>query len=123
MTRLSIELNKMWETDGYWIGNDYTVCDVAYCFINNEDMRLLVDRKVPFDTFQEWYDYDLKVEYGKSLGKNADRINLLAWINGLPEKYKIPKETLDAWEAEHWRKKFDEQANNNDNESKNQKTQ
>lgn len=96
-------LNEMWETDGYWILDNYDWFDVADFVIGLAEVREIVDHKVDFDTFHEWHDYDMQIHYGQEQGhKEARRINLHSWINGYPEDKKVPKETRDAWEKEYW---------------------
>ena len=95
-------LNEMWETDGYWIDDDCWWFDVADCVIGIAEVRELVDRKIDFDTFLAWYDYDMQIHYAESLGKPVNRINLHTWLNGYPEDKKVPKAQLDAWEKEYW---------------------
>lgn len=77
--------------------------NVADCVIGIAEVRELVDRKVDFDTFLAWYDYDLQMHYAESLGKKVNRINLHTWLNGFPEEHKVSKEQRDAWEKEYWR--------------------
>lgn len=96
-------LNKMWDTNGYWIDDDCWWFDVADCVIGIAEVRELVDRAVDFDTFLAWYDYDMQIHYGQEHGyKEAIRINLHTWLNGFPEDKKVPMEMREAWEKEYW---------------------
>ena len=97
-------LNKMWDTEGEWLDNDMWWFDVADCVIGIAEVRELVDRMVDFDTFYEWYHYDLQISYAIEAGKPVNRINLHTWLNGYPEDKKVPKEQLDKWEREYWDK-------------------
>lgn len=96
-------LNEMWETDGYWLDDDMWWFDVADCVIGIQEVRELVDRKVDWDTFIQWYDYDMQIQYCIEQGcKEAVRINLHSWLNGFSEDKKVPKETREEWEKKYW---------------------
>lgn len=95
-------LNEMWDTNGEWLDNNLWWFDVADCAIGIEEVRECVDRKVDFDTFLEWYDYDTQIHYAESIGKSVNHINLHTWINGYPEELKVPQEKRDKWEREYW---------------------
>lgn len=95
-------LNEMWDTNGEWLDNDMWWFDVADCVIGISEVRELVDRKVDFDTFIKWYDYDMQIHYAESIGKPVNRINLQTWLNGYPEDKKVPQEQRNAWEREYW---------------------
>lgn len=98
-------LNKMWDTDGEWISDDYQTFEVADCYIGNKELRYLVDNEIDWDTFYAWYNYDLTMHYGMELGKEeAVVINLDHWCKGFPEELKVPKETYEKWEREYWEK-------------------
>lgn len=95
-------LNKMWDTDGYWIDDDMWWFDVADCVIGIAEVKELVERKVDFETFLEWYDYDTQMTYAIMRGKDVDRINLHSWLNNFPEDKKVPEKTRKRWEKEYW---------------------
>lgn len=96
-------LNKMWGTDGEWISDAFDTCEIGDRYISNEEVRTLVERKVDFETFSEWYRYNEQVRYGHDMGKaGAVSVNLSAWLLGYPEELKVPVELRDVWEKEYW---------------------
>lgn len=101
------ELNRMWETDGEWIRDNYCTFEVADCYISNEELRILVDNKVEWEVFYEWYNYQVAMHYGMDLGKkNAVVINLEHWLKGFPNELKVPEEEYATWEKEYYAKEF-----------------
>lgn len=97
------ELNKMWETKGDWIADDFQMFEVADCIIGLDIVLLCVDNNVAWGTFYDWYNYDNQVHYGIEMNKKGARaINLNTWIKGFPEREKIAQSVLDEWEKEYW---------------------
>lgn len=97
------KLNEMWETDGEWTGDDYRTFDVADLFLSNWELRYVVDNGIDFDSFLEWYDYDMQMLYGIDLGKKeARRINIDHWFGGFPEELKVPEAERERWERDYF---------------------
>jgi len=68
--------------NSFWVGDDAggTLYLNDY-YVNFDDVRYLVDNKISFDVFSEWYDYDLRL---KSINFDIVTPNLKSWCMGRP---------------------------------------
>lgn len=98
------DLEKFWDVEASFVGHlSFDTVEVCDMFMSFTDVRYVVDHKVPFEKYYEWYDYDLGIEYGKALGKqDAVSISLEHWMMGFPDSHKVKKEVLKAWEKEYF---------------------
>lgn len=102
MEEYARRLNAMWDTDGYFIDDNYNHFDVADCIISDTEVFYIVRNNVTFDDFLEWYNYDMQCVYGQQMGHEVSRTSLRSWMTGFPEDQKVPEETRKAWEDEYW---------------------
>ena len=70
-----------------WVAGDVggIICVGDY-FINFDDIRLMMRKDIPFDTFLEWYDYCIDANY---VGLSS--VNFKSWVQGFRD---VDKEEL-----------------------------
>lgn len=95
--------------DCFWVVDDrsgtFCVSDIEYS-LSLENIRLLVQKNVPFEEFQEWWDYNMLIHYAQVNHAKEEHdfheINLFAWLKGYRSKYTI--EDLKTEEDFYWKK-------------------
>ena len=71
----------------YWVSDEAgSILAVSDYYFNFDDIRYIVDNNVPFDTWLDWYDYNLAIT---DLDIKAP--NLKSWYVGCP---RLTKEQL-----------------------------
>ena len=64
-----------------------TICINEEYFVNMEDVVLMLRKEIAWDTFLEWWDYNMDASF---LGLNL--INLRSWVMGAP---RLSKEQIN----------------------------
>lgn len=77
-----------YEGDEAWVARQHgTLAYIGDYYFNFDDIRLCVDRRIPWNEVISWYDYNTQVH---DIG--LDCINLESWIMGAP---RASRETID----------------------------
>ena len=87
-------LDEMLEiTDGYWVSDEPggIYCFGDYYAISMEDLKLAVDKSVPFDEYAKFTEYNMKAEE-----YSFNTINFKSWLKGAPRVDRATFERLDS---------------------------
>lgn len=71
-------------------------------YINENDLKYLVENNVERDEFLDWYDYDITIYRARQCGHDVSPINLSTW-HETKGSLGYDKETLQKFEDEYWR--------------------
>lgn len=60
-----------------------TIAEICGYFVKMEEIILCVDKNVPFNEFERWYQYNLDLS---CIDISVPKINLRSWLGGCPRK-------------------------------------
>lgn len=69
------------DTMDCWIGGDYNMTEVGDMYISFENIREIIDNDIPYETWEAWYYYTLRLH---SISTGIPVPNLINYWSGCP---------------------------------------